>query len=227
MKAPEELLQSNKVWAARMRSGDPDFFDRLATQQTPQYLWIGCSDSRVPATQIVDMAPGEMFVHRNIANVVLQTDLNCLSVLQFAIEVLGVRHIIVCGHYGCGGVQAAMDGRDHGLIDNWLRQVQDIAHRHAETLGRTPGDQARRNRLCELNVLEQVRNVCRTTVVRKAWESGRDLTLHGWIYDIHNGELQQLTQCVNPAIDATAAARNACRTNACVSGGCALHATPG
>lgn len=197
MKTPDQLLKNNRSWAARMRSQDPHFFDRLAAQQNPEYLWIGCSDSRVPSTQIVDLAPGEMFVHRNIANVVVQTDLNCLSVLQFAVEVLRVRHIIVCGHYGCGGIQAALEDRDHGLIDNWLRHVQDVAHRHSAALEKASDDTARRNLLSELNVLEQVRNVCRTTVVRQAWARGQELTLHGWIYDVHDGELRQLGQCVD------------------------------
>lgn len=206
-----------------MRAGDPLFFDRLAAQQRPQYLWIGCSDSRVPSTQIVDMAPGEMFVHRNIANLVLQTDLNCLSVLQFAVEVLQVRHIIVCGHYGCGGVQAALDEQDHGLIDNWLRQIQDLAQRNDAVLQDAKDETARRNLLCEMNVLAQVRNVCRTTIIRKAWERGSDLTLHGWIYDINNGELKQLTQCVNPR---NALAENTCRQSACLSRECSRQAAP-
>ena len=223
MPTPDELLSNNQAWAARMRAGDPDFFDRLAAQQRPQYLWIGCSDSRVPATQIVDMAPGEMFVHRNIANLVLQTDLNCLSVLQFAVEVLQVRHIIVCGHYGCGGIQAALDQQDHGLIDNWLRQIQDLAQRHDAELDTVQDEHARRNLLCELNVLAQVRNVCRTTVIRKAWERDSELTLHGWIYDIHNGELQQLTQCVNPR---NVLAETTCRQSACHPRACSRQMEP-
>ena len=163
------LLDNNRSWAEGVRQREPDFFDRLARIQTPEYLWIGCSDSRVPANQITGLAPGEVFVHRNVANVVVHADLNCLSVLQYAVDVLKVKHVIVCGHYGCGGVIAAHDQLKLGLIDNWLRHVQDVAQKHGETLGRLPSRQARLERLCELNVIEQVRNVAQTTVVQDAW----------------------------------------------------------
>ena len=175
-----ELLEKNRAWSEGIRRGDPDFFARLARQQAPAYLWIGCSDSRVPANVIVGLLPGEIFVHRNVANVVVHTDLNCLSVLQFAVDVLKVRHVIVCGHYGCGGVRAALDSSPHGLIDNWLRHVQDVAARHTTTSSAAPA-RSGSNRLCELNVLEQVRNAARTTVVQDAWQRGQPLSLHGWI----------------------------------------------
>jgi len=186
------LLDSNRRWADGVVERDPEFFRRLASQQAPRYLWIGCSDSRVPATQITDLAPGEMFVHRNVANVVSPTDLNLLSVVQFAIDVLAVSDVIVCGHYGCGGVQAVVDGRRHGLVDHWLRAVDLVAERHAGELARLPDAAARAWRLCELNVLAQVDNLCRTSVVHDAWEAGRDLEVHGLIYDVGEGRLQDL-----------------------------------
>lgn len=186
------LLESNRAWAEEMRRQDPEFFLRLKHQQAPQYLWIGCSDSRVPANQIVGLLPGEMFVHRNVANVVVHTDLNCLSSIQFAVEVLKVRHIIVCGHYGCGGVLAALRDAKFGLIDNWLRHVQDVYRDHAPEIDALGGETERHNRLSELNVVEQVMNVCQTTIVRDAWGNGQALTVHGWIYDVADGLIRDL-----------------------------------
>jgi carbonic anhydrase len=187
-----ELLDNNKAWAAEMTRRDPDFFRRLTTQQAPQYLWIGCSDSRVPANEIVGLPPGEMFVHRNVANVVVHTDLNCLSTVQFAVDVLRVRHIIVCGHYGCGGVRAALQGERLGLVDNWLRHVQDVRSKHRAELAGLASESERHGRLCELNVLEQVVNVSQTTIVRDAWLRGQVLAVHGWIYDVGDGVLRTL-----------------------------------
>ncbi|CAN5311340.1 carbonate dehydratase [soil metagenome] len=183
----DHLLKNNQQWAASMVAQDPDFFKKLAAQQTPDYLWIGCSDSRVPANEIVDLPPGELFVHRNIANVVVHSDLNCLSVLQFAIDVLAVKHVIVCGHYGCSGVHAALVGRRVGLADNWLRHVQDVNQKHERYLGDLVPAGDKLNRLCEINVIEQVVNVCQTTIVQDAWERGQDLTIHGWIYGLKDG----------------------------------------
>ena len=186
-----ELFERNRAWAAAMVAAEPDFFTGLADRQTPRYLWIGCSDSRVPANQIVGLAPGEVFVHRNVANVVVHTDLNCLSVLQYAVDVLKVAHVIVCGHYGCGGVKAALDGVKLGLIDNWLRHVQDVARVHAEKLDGLDGSM-REDRLCELNVIDQARHVCETTVVQDAWGRGQRLDVHGWIYGLRDGRLRDL-----------------------------------
>ena len=185
-----------------MTRQDPDFFTRLSSQQAPQYLWIGCADSRVPANEIVGLAPGELFVHRNVANVVVHADLNCLSVLQFAVEVLKVGHIIVCGHYGCGGVGAALRDDRLGLVDNWLRHVQDVRWKHQVELDGLPTEQKRHDRLCEMNVVEQVLNVSQTTVVRDAWARGQSLDVHGWIYDLHDGLLRDLGVSVNssPAV---------------------------
>jgi carbonic anhydrase len=188
----EQLFANNRTWAAAMVAQEPAFFQRLSQQQAPAFLWIGCSDSRVPATQLVDVLPGEMFVHRNVANVVVHTDLNCLSVLHYAVEVLQVRHIIVCGHYGCGGVQAALHNRKFGLIDNWLRHVQDVRNKHAALLAACRDEAHQLNRLCALNVIEQVVNVCQTTIVQQAWERGQALAVHGWIYGIADGLLQDL-----------------------------------
>ncbi|HYA46549.1 MAG TPA: carbonate dehydratase [Burkholderiales bacterium] len=196
MRGLGQLFASNRAWAEEMARRDPDFFARLARQQAPQYLWIGCSDSRVPANQIVGLLPGEMFVHRNVANIVVHSDLNCLSALQFAVEVLRVRHVIVCGHYGCGGVLAALRDDRLGLIDNWLRHVQDVRSRHEGQLSRLPGERQRHDRLCELNVIEQVVNACRTTVVREAWARGQALAVHGWIYGLGDGLLRDLGMCV-------------------------------
>ena len=187
-----DLFDNNRAWADEMTRQDPGFFSALAQQQTPQYLWIGCSDSRVPANQIVGLQPGEMFVHRNIANVVVHADLNCLSVIQFAVDVLGVDHIIVCGHYGCGGVLGALRGETFGLCDNWLRHVQDVRWKHQTELATLAGEREQHRRLCELNVIEQVVNVSQTTVVQDAWRRGRNVTVHGWVYDIQDGLLHDL-----------------------------------
>ena len=188
-----------------MCDGDPGFFQALAAQQSPRYLWIGCSDSRVPANEIVDLLPGELFVHRNVANVVVHTDMNCLSVLQYAVDVLKVEHVIVCGHYGCGGVRAAYDRASLGLIDNWLRHVQDVRDRHEDAMKRLLTDVARVDRLCELNVLDQVRHVCQTTIVEDAWTRGQPLAVHGWIYDLHDGLLRDLGLTATAAADVSAA----------------------
>jgi carbonic anhydrase len=187
-----QLFDNNRAWAEEMTRREPDFFARLERQQAPQYLWIGCSDSRVPANQIVGLLPGEMFVHRNVANVVVHSDLNCLSSMQFAVEVLKVQHVIVCGHYGCGGVLAALRDDRLGLIDNWLRHVQDVRSKHFLQLASLPEEKQRHKRLCELNVIEQVVNVCRTTVVREAWARGQELAIHGWIYGLGDGLLREL-----------------------------------
>lgn len=195
----EQLFQNNRRWAASMVTRDAEFFAKLEAQQSPEYLWIGCSDSRVPANEIVDLAPGELFVHRNIANVVAHSDLNCLSVLQFAIDVLSVKHVIVCGHYGCSGVHAAMTHRRIGLADNWLRHVQDVHQKHGRYLGEALPTQAQQDRLCELNVIEQVANVCRTTIVQDAWARGQDLTVHGWVYGLKDGLLSDLGVTINSA----------------------------
>jgi carbonic anhydrase len=191
----KHLFENNRAWAERISAEDPAFFDKLSHLQSPEYLWIGCSDSRVPANQITGLAPGEVFVHRNVANVVVHTDLNCLSVMQFAVDVLKVKHIIVCGHYGCGGVRAALFGDRLGLIDNWLRHIQDVRDRHAGLLARL-ADEAAADRLCELNVIEQVANVAQTTIVRDAWERGQQLAVHGWIYGLTDGRLRDLGMTV-------------------------------
>jgi carbonic anhydrase len=188
----DQLLQNNRAWAAERVERDPTFFTRLAKQQAPEFLWIGCADSRVPANEIVGLDPGELFVHRNVANVVVHSDLNCLSVLQFAVDVLKVKHVIVCGHYGCGGIRAAMENDSHGLIDNWLRHVQDVARAHEVKLNAIPGFDARVDKLCELNVIDQVQNVARTTVVQDAWRRGHPVQLHGWIYGLKDGLITDL-----------------------------------
>jgi len=199
MRILKDLFERNRRWAERLKRSDPDFFSKLSRQQTPEYLWIGCSDSRVPANEIVDMPPGTIFVHRNIANVVNHSDLNCLSVLQYAVEILRVRHIIVCGHYGCGGIRAAMGDRDHGLIDNWLQSIKEVYRRHQDRIDLLRDEQERINLLCELNVAAQAAKVCRSTVVQRAWRSGQTLAVHGWIYDIRDGILRDLNVCVtNP-----------------------------
>ena len=192
MRTLGHLFENNRSWAAEVTRQDPEFFERLSRQQSPEYLWIGCSDSRVPANQIVGLIPGEMFVHRNVANVVVHTDLNCLSVLQFAVDVLKVRHAMVVGHYGCGGVAAALRNDKLGLIDNWLRHVQDVAARHRDALDALPGDEARVDRLCELNSIEQAVNVCQTTIVQDAWARGQELTVHGLIYRLQDGLIRDL-----------------------------------
>jgi carbonic anhydrase len=203
----KHLFENNRAWAERITAEDPAFFDKLSRLQNPEYLWIGCSDSRVPANQITGLAPGEVFVHRNVANVVVHTDLNCLSVMQFAVDVLKVKHIIVCGHYGCGGVRAALFGDRLGLIDNWLRHIQDVRDRHAALLSPL-ADEAAVNRLCELNVIEQVANVAQTTIVRDAWERGQPLAVHGWIYGLADGRLRDLGMTVE-RLDALAPAQQA------------------
>lgn len=188
----EALLARNWAWAQRTRQSDPDFFSRLSRQQAPQYLWIGCSDSRVPANQVIDLAPGEVFVHRNIGNVVVHTDLNCLSVIQFAVDVLKVKHILVVGHYGCGGVHAALHRDRLGLADNWIRHIVDVSQKHADVLHQHASDALKHDRLCELNVLEQVVNVCRTTIVQDAWARGQHLAVHGWVYTLRDGRVHDL-----------------------------------
>ena len=192
MKTLPQLFENNRAWADEVRRQDPQFFERLARQQAPRYLWIGCSDSRVPANQITGLTPGEMFVHRNIANVVVHADLNCLAVVQFAVDVLKVEHIIVCGHYGCGGVLAALRDDRLGLVDNWLRHVQDVLHRNQAEIDALPNEEAKHRRLCELNVMEQVKNVSQTTIVRDAWARGQKLFVHGWTYDLKDGLLRDL-----------------------------------
>ena len=187
----QHLFENNRRWAATISARQPDFFRTLAAQQTPSYLWIGCSDSRVPANEIVGLLPGELFVHRNVANVVVHTDLNCLSVVQYAVDVLKVQHVIVCGHYGCGGVKAAFERSTLGLIDNWLRHVQDVASLHRDQLAGVV-DHARLDRLCELNVIEQAKHVCETTIVQGAWARGQSLSVHAWIYGLEDGRLRDL-----------------------------------
>jgi carbonic anhydrase len=190
--AVAELFERNRKWAASMRAADPEFFSSLAHQQSPEFLWIGCSDSRVPANQITGLAPGEVFVHRNIANLVVHTDLNCLSVLQFAIDLLHVRHVIVCGHYGCSGIHAALSGQNVGLAENWLRHVEDVREHNAAELAAIADPVQRERRLCELNVREQVRHVCEATVVQDAWRRGQPLSVHGWVYGLDDGLLRDL-----------------------------------
>jgi len=201
MKRLDQLLDSNRAWAEAMTLRQPDFFSRLVNQQTPRYLWIGCADSRVPANEIVDLAPGELFVHRNVANLVIHTDLNCLSVLQFAVDVLKVEDIIVTGHYGCGGIAAALTDRSFGLVDNWLRHVQDIRDHHRALLA-SAGAEAL-DRLCELNVLEQALNVCRTTVVKDAWQRGQQVAVHAWVYAVSDGLVRDLNFCATADDDVT------------------------
>lgn len=196
----DHLFQANRAWVDSVTRADPQFFERLSGQQAPQYLWIGCSDSRVPANQITGLAPGEVFVHRNVANTVVHTDLNCLSVVQFAVDVLQVRHVIVCGHYGCSGVHAAFTGRKLGLADNWIRHVRDVSEKHGTYLGEV----GRRSgpvfdRLCELHVIEQVRNLCQTSILQEAWSRGQPLTVHGWIYGVGDGLLRDLGVSVEQA----------------------------
>ena len=196
---PQQLFENNRQWADAIRAEDPDFFKKLAAQQSPEYLWIGCSDSRVPANELLGMLPGELFVHRNIANVVVHSDLNCLSVLQFAIDVLCVKHIIICGHYGCSGVHAALTRRRVGLADNWLRHVQDVHQKHERYLGEVLPVKERLDRLCELNVIEQVVNVCQTTIVQDAWDRGQTLAVHGWVYGLQDGLLRELGMSIHSA----------------------------
>ncbi|MEN1926905.1 carbonate dehydratase [Luteimonas sp. MJ293] len=196
-----DLLERNRNWAERVEAEDPGFFDRLSGIQTPRFLWIGCSDSRVPANQIIDVNPGEVFVHRNVANVVVHTDLNCLSVIQFAIDVLKVEHILVVGHYGCGGVGAALDGGSVGLADNWIRHVKDVKHKHRGLIESIDEPEMRHDRLCDLNALEQMINICESTVVREAWSRGQKVSVHAWVYSLRNGRVHDL----GLAIDSPAA----------------------
>lgn len=209
MRVLSHLFTNNRVWAAETTRQDPDFFGRLSDQQSPQYLWIGCSDSRVPANQIVGLMPGEMFVHRNVGNLVVHTDLNCLSTIQFGVDVLKVGHIIVCGHYGCTGVLAALRNDKLGLIDNWLRHVQDVRTKHQAQLDNLGTEAQRHHRLCELNVIEQVVNVSQTTVVRDAWARGQSLAVHGWTYDIRDGLLRDLGMTVTSEAELAACADGA------------------
>lgn len=209
MKSLQHLIDSNRAWASGVKRDDPEFFVRLARQQTPQYLWIGCSDSRVPATEICGLMPGEMFVHRNVANVVVHTDLNCLTAMQFAVDVLNVQHIIVCGHYGCTGVRATLSREKIGLADNWLRHVQDVRERHREVLAAIDDAVAREGRLCELNVIDQVTHVCQSSIVREAWDRGQALQVHGWIYGIEDGLVSDLEYTVSGSEDVGSAHANA------------------
>ena len=203
------LFEQNKAWAEEIKELDPGFFQKLSRQQTPEYLWIGCADSRVPANEIIGLLPGEVFVHRNVANVVVHTDLNCLSVIQFAVDLLKVKHIMVVGHYGCGGVQAAYRCQRVGLADNWLRHVQDVRAKHDHGLALLPDETARTARLCELNVIEQAANVCATTIVQDAWSRGQELTVHGWIYGLRDGLLRDLKVSASSAEEAAAAYKTA------------------
>ncbi|MFH1458998.1 MAG: carbonate dehydratase [Candidatus Omnitrophota bacterium] len=196
MKILKDIFEKNKKWAEKIKQTDPEFFTKLSQQQNPEYLWIGCSDSRVPATEITGMLPGEIFVHRNIANLVIHTDLNCLSVIQYAVDVLKIKHIIVCGHYGCNGIKAAMDNQEHGLIDNWLRNIKDVYRFYQDKIEAIKNTDGKINLLCELNVIEQVYNICHTTIIQNAWKSGQDLSIHGWIYSINNGILKDLNVCI-------------------------------
>ena len=201
MKKLPLLFENNRKWASQISQSDPAFFSTLAHQQNPEFLWIGCSDSRVPANEIIGLRPGELFVHRNVANLVIHTDMNCLSVLQYAVDILKTKHIIVCGHYGCGGVRAALESRPHGLIDNWLRHIRDLHQRRSAELSRLSTEEGRINRLCELNVIEGVTNVGNTTVVQEAWQRGQAVTVHGWIYAISDGLLTDLDVCVSSVAD--------------------------
>jgi carbonic anhydrase len=197
MEKLNSLFESNRQWAKDIRKADPSFFEKLSKQQSPKYLWIGCSDSRVPANEIVGLLPGELFVHRNVSNLVVHTDMNCLSVMQYAIAILKIKHIIVCGHYGCGGIAAAIEERPHGLIDNWLRNVREIYYLYEKEMLAIKDDTERINRLCEINVASQVFNVCNTTIVQEAWAQGQEITVHGWIYGINDGLLRDLNVSVS------------------------------
>jgi carbonic anhydrase len=197
----KHLFAQNKTWAAKITERDPEFFQKLSRQQNPEHLWIGCSDSRVPANEIIGLLPGEVFVHRNIANVVVHTDLNCLSVIQFAVDVLKVKHIMVVGHYGCGGVRTVLRCERVGLADNWLRHVQDVREKHQCRVDAVPGETGQHDRLCELNVIEQVANVCQTTILQDAWARGQNVTVHGWIYGLKDGLLRNLNTSVAKAAD--------------------------
>ncbi|TBW56622.1 carbonate dehydratase [Marinobacter halodurans] len=196
MRRLNHIFESNREWAEKIKEEDPQFFERLSNQQSPEYLWIGCADSRVPANQIMNLMPGDVFVHRNVANVVVHTDFNCLSVIQFAVEVLKVKHIMVVGHYGCGGVKAALKDQGLGLINNWLRHIQDVRDQFKPVLQKLPSEQDQIDRLCELNAIEQVRHVCQTTIVQDAWARGQDLSVHAWVYDVADGLLRDLGLCI-------------------------------
>jgi len=209
MRKLHQLFENNRAWSERIRRNDPQFFSKLSAQQSPRYLWIGCADSRVPANEIVGLLPGELFVHRNVANVVVHSDLNCLSVMQFAVDVLKVEHIIVCGHYGCGGVAFAMQDRRVGLADNWLRHVQDVHFKHEMKVDSIADMGQRIDRLCELNVIEQVANVCQTTIVRDAWDRGQELSVHGWAYGLSDGLVRDLGMTVSGPKEATETYRTA------------------
>ena len=197
MSSLQSLFENNRQWAESVHTSDPDFFEKLAAQQNPEYLWIGCSDSRVPANQIVGLLPGEVFVHRNVANMVVHTDFNCLTVLQYAIEVLRVKHVIVVGHYNCGGVLAAYENTDNGMIDNWLRNIKDVQYRHRKQINALEGKEARVDLLCELNVMTQVENVCHTSIVQNAWSRDQEVDVHGWIYSLKDGLLKDLVCSVS------------------------------
>lgn len=197
MSSLSHLLERNKAWSARIKAEDPNFFNELAQLQTPEYLWIGCADSRVPANEIIDLPPGAVFVHRNIANVVVHTDLNCLSVIQYAVDVLKVKHIIVCGHYGCGGVKAALEDVQHGFVDNWVRHIKDIYMNYYHEMRPLTDKKERIDKMCEMNVMQQVNNVCHTNIVQNAWRRGQDLSIHGWIYDLHDGVLNDLNVTIS------------------------------
>ncbi len=199
MRTLKHLFENNRSWSQEMKTRQADFFERLSKQQSPEYLWIGCSDSRLPPNDIIGLMPGELFVHRNVANVVVHTDFNCLSVMEYSIEVLKIKHVIVCGHYGCGGVQAALRNLELGLIDNWLRHVRDVHDKHEAALLRVAEESKRWDKLCELNVVEQVQNVCNTTIVQRAWKNGQQLSIHGWIYSLQDGLLRDLNICTTSA----------------------------
>jgi len=201
MKNLSLLFENNRKWASQISQTNPSFFSKLAQQQSPEFLWIGCSDSRVPANEIIGLLPGELFVHRNVANLVIHTDMNCLSVLQYAVEILKIKHVIVCGHYGCGGVKAALESEPHGLIDNWLRHIRDIHQRRGSDLLQFSTEEERINRLCELNVIEQVKNVGNTTIIQEAWQRNQKVTIHGWIYAISDGLLKDLNACISSSSD--------------------------
>jgi carbonic anhydrase len=209
MRTLDDLLNRNRAWAERIKAQRPTFFQELSKQQSPHYLWIGCSDSRVPSNEIISLSPGELFVHRNVANVVVHTDLNCLSVIQYAVDVLKVKYVIVCGHYGCGGVRAALNNSQLGLIDNWLRHVQDVLQKHQSLINPDDDESKRVDQLCELNVIEQVYNVCQTTIVQNAWERGQELSVHGWIYGLSDGLLQDLKIGSSSPAELTTVYRNA------------------
>jgi carbonic anhydrase len=211
MKALSELFENNRKWVRQTTEKDASFFKKLSQQQSPDYLWIGCSDSRVPANEIVGLLPGELFVHRNVANLVIHTDFNCLSVIQYALEILGVSHIIVCGHYGCGGVEAAVRNSKLGLIDNWLRHIQDVMHAHTNLLRPIVEPEQRLHRVCELNIIEQAKNVCESTIVQNAWGNGRKITVHAWVYRLENGFLKDLGLTVKGPDEMTSAYETALR----------------